>query len=298
MEVRLRNTYHNCAAGVFGRRESAFIDPVNRLIYSGTWENGLACYDYADNRQVWHRDDLIGIQTVDLSAGFPSSVFVTLEAPDYRLDEPGIISGIAELDARDGSTMWMTDRGDWLYLHPREPVMVIQDKCDHVVRILDGGKNEVGTIPMVHFAIIDVGFSEDFIALAEGEKGVRILDHQGRMISRYAPRGRKPNCIKITFDGDRVIVFDSWEGSFVTILDPRTGKRISEYERDSHGDICFIDNGSRFVDPSGTICRSIDGQVMARLKAERGGSANSAPRRARASTFTVLMPLSRAFFRE
>jgi outer membrane protein assembly factor BamB len=261
-----------------GRRH--FIDPVNRLIYAGTWENGLTCFDYADTRVVWYRDDLIGIQTVDLSAGFPSSVFVTLEAPDYRLDEPGIISGIVELDAKDGSAKWAANDGDWVYLHPRQPLIVIQDRCNNVVRILDGEKNEVGSIPMVHFAIIDVGFGKGMIALAEGEKGVRIFDDRGALVSRYAPKGRKPNCIKVAFYEDRVIVFDSWDGSFLIIIDPRTGKLIAEYEREFHDDICFIDDGSRFIDSSGQIYRSSDGRFVTTVKAEQGGAGNGAPRRA------------------
>lgn len=254
--------------GFSGGENRHFIDPVDRLIFSGTWEDGLTCFDYADNRTVWHRSDLIGIQTVDLSAGFPGSVFVTLEAPDYRLDEPGVISGIVELAAEDGRTKWTTEDGDWIYANPTQPILVLQDRCDKTVRILDVTRNEIGSAPMVHFAIIDVGFSDQMIALAEGEKGVRILNNKGELISRYAPQGRKPNCIRVAFSEDRVIVFDSWDGSYVTTIDPTTGEVVSEYQRESHGTICFIDGGARFVDPSGTICRSIDGQIETTLKAQ------------------------------
>ena len=253
--------------GFSGGRNRHFIDPLNRLIYSGTWENGLTCFDYADNRIVWRRNDLIGIQTVDLSAGFPASVFVTLEAPDYRLDEPGVISGIVELAAQDGRTKWATEDGGWVYADPRQPLLLIQDRCNDIVHILDADKNEVGSTPMIHFAIIDVGFSQDMIALAEGAKGVRILDHKGSVISQYSPNNRKPNCIRVAFSDDYLIVFDSWKGSFVTIIEPDTGKVVMEYKRESHGTICFIDKGSRFIDPSGQICRSINGQPETTLKA-------------------------------
>lgn len=256
--------------GFSGGEDRHFIDPVNRLIYAGTWENGLTCFDYAGNRVVWHREDMIGIQQVGLSTAFPSSVFVTLEAPDDRLDEPGIISGIVELNAGDGSTKWATDQGDSVFVHPRQPLFVIQDGCNDVVRILDHAKNEIGSAPMIHFAIIDVGFGNGMIALAEGEKGVRILDHQGTVISHYTPKGRRPNCIKIAFADDRVIVFDSWNDSFMSIIDPRTGKLIAEYKRESHGGICFIDDGLRFVDSSGTIFQSMDGQRVITLNVASG----------------------------
>lgn len=264
--------------GFSGGEDRHFIDPVNRLVFSGTWEDGLTCFDYADNRKVWHRTDLIGIQTVNLSAGFPGSVFVTLEAPDYRLDEPGVVSGIVELSSEDGRTRWTTEDGDWLYADPKQPFLVIQDSCNDVVRILDIEKKEVGSAPMIHFAIMDVGFSDKLIALAEGEKGVRILNHKGQVISQYAPRSRKPNCIGVAFSGDHVVVDDSWDGSFVTVINPTTGEVISEYERESHDDICFIDDGSRFVDTAGQIYRSIDGQLETTLKAEQDAARQSQPR--------------------
>jgi hypothetical protein len=145
---------------------------------------------------------------------------------------------------------------------------VIQDRLNRVVRILDDQKNEVGSIPMVHFAIIDVDFGKDVIALAEGEKGVRILDYRGALLSHYAPQDRKPNCIRVAFDENQLIVYDSWDGSFVTIIDPWTGKLIAEYEREFHDDICFINDGSRFIDSSGQIFRSNDGHLVATVRAE------------------------------
>lgn len=253
--------------GFSGGESRHFVDSVNRLIYSGTWEDGLTCYDYADDRVVWHRNDLIGIQTVNLSAGFPASVFITLERPDYR-QEPEIISGIVELDAYNGSSRWRADKGDWVYLHPRKPLIVIQDRRNRMIRILDRAKTEVGSIPMVHFAILNVAFGENLIAIAEGAKGVRVCDLHGKVISHYAPTGRKPNCINVTFAGDRVCIHDSWDGSFVSIIDPYSGKLISEYKRDSHGAMCFIDDGIRFVDSSGRVCQSFDGEVVATLKVE------------------------------
>lgn len=253
--------------GFSGGTERHAIDSVNRLIYSGTWEDGLTSYDYDEKKVVWHRSDLVGIQTVNISAGFPSSVFLTLATPDHRLDEDGMFSGIVELDAQTGSTRWTLEDGHWVYLHPRKPLIVVQDSCEKVVRILDNCKNEIGITPMANFAIIDVGFADDMIALAEGQKGVRIIDFSGRVISHYVPLAREPNCIRAEFDGDCVCVFDSWKGSFVSVIEPRTGRLITEYQRDTHGEICFIDDGSRFVDCVGRICKSRDGKVVAELDA-------------------------------
>src|SRR5688572_24070899 len=47
-------------------------DPINRVIYSGMWEGGLTAYDLDTREALWHRGDLVGIQKVDLSGGFPT----------------------------------------------------------------------------------------------------------------------------------------------------------------------------------------------------------------------------------
>jgi hypothetical protein len=251
--------------GFSGGMSRYSIDPVNQLIYSATWRQGLTCYDYVNDRVVWRREDLLGIQSVALSAGFPASVFVGLEAPDENVSFPGVMSGIAELNTGDGRTLWATEMGNWMHLHPIEPVMVIEDKCSRLVRILNVDKNEIGSCEMVHFAVLDVAFGQEVIALAEGPKGIRILDKKGHVVCHYAPQGRQVNCINVSFCGEYIVVFDRWDGAFVSILESSTGRLISQYERDSKGDICFIDNGSRFVDSSGRVCGSISGDVLTTL---------------------------------
>ena len=253
--------------GFSGGANRHAIDPVNHLIYAGTWEGGITCFDYAANRVAWQRTGLPGIQSVDLSAGFPGSVFLTLEAPESRLDEPGILSGIVELDARDGSTKWTRDRENRAYFHPRQGLILIQDSSDSVIRILDSTKKEIGSAPMIHFSIIDVAFGDGMIVLAEGESGARILDYRGKVISRYVPEDRRPNCIRAAFHQDRVLLFDSWDASFITAIDPNKGEPVSEYQRITHDTPCFIDEGSRFVDSSGKIFRSSDGLHVATLEA-------------------------------
>ncbi len=251
--------------GFSGGEDLHIIDPVNQRVYAGIWEDGITCFDYAENRVIWHRADLIGIQKIALSGSFPHSVFLTLEGPgEDRWDEPGMVSGVAELSAHDGSTKWQTEPGDRLHLHPSDSLMLVQD-CDDVVRILNGAKREVGSAVVVHSSLIDVAFGGDLIALAEGEEGVRILDRRGHLISSYIPRGRESNCIQVAFDEDRVVVLDSWERSFVSIVDPHSGRLTAEYERESHDAICFLDHGSRYVDSSGRIFRSSDGMHLTTL---------------------------------
>jgi len=258
--------------GFSGGRQRYIVDPLDHIIYSGTWEEGLTAFDYMSEKQVWRRKDLIGIQRVDLSPAFPTSIFVTLETPDYRVDEPGVFSGIVELERATGKTVWRTRNGDDVYTHPERPVLVIQDRAADKIRILNEERKETASTKMLNFAVVDLAFSDGLIALAEGAKGTRVIDLNGKTISRNLPKGRKPNCIRITFSGDHVCVYDSWEGAYITIIRPESGKTESEYERESGGDPCFIDDGARFVDAFGRVFHSQDGRADGTIEAEQGGA--------------------------
>lgn len=246
------------------------IDPINRLIFSATWENGLTCFDYEKNKPVWHRDDILGIQRVDISSAFPASLFVAHQPPESSWNEPGVTKGVMELDAYTGETMWADEGGitAQMHLHPSKTIFVIADGSDNLVRIFDEKKRLIGSIPMMYFAVLDVAFSDDRIAIAEGSKGIRVIDFEGNLVSSYVPTGRESNCIKIAFTPQGVCAVDSWQGTFVTHVDPQSGKVLSEYQRDSHGGICFIDSGTRFVDQHGHVCRSADGEIETKLSVD------------------------------
>jgi len=248
--------------GFSGGEDRMAIDPASSCIFSGTWEEGLTCYDFATERVIWHRNDLIGIQRVDFSHAFHTSLFVALEAPDYRVDEPGVFSGVVELDARNGRTRWKTDDADSVYLHPDRPVMVLTNRADRMLRIFDGSRKLLGSTPMAYFAILDVAFHGEQIAFAEGAEGIRLTDLRGKILASYRPQSRQPNCLRVAFTevADAVIVFDSWDATFVTRLDG-AGRFVNEYQRDSHGSVCFFRKGTRFLDIDGRICRTADGGV-------------------------------------
>jgi len=238
------------------------IDSASSRIFSGTWEDGLTCYDFASDQVIWHRDDLIGIQRVDFSHAFPTSLFLAMEEPDYRVGEAGTFTGVVELDARTGRNRWETDEATTIYLHPNEPVMVLSNGATRMIRIFDGARKLLGSTPMANFAILDVAFHRDRIAIAEGVKGVRLTDFQGRELASYRAPSREPNCLNVAFTetADAVIVYDSRKGSYVTRLDG-AGRFVEEYERDVHGSISFFRHGTRFLDIYGRICRTSDGSV-------------------------------------
>jgi hypothetical protein len=257
----------NIKPGFSGGEGRLALDPTSSRAFSGTWEAGLTCYDYAEHRVVWHRADLIGIQRVDFSPAFPSSLFVALEAPDYRVDEPGIFSGVVELDAATGRSLWRTDYADTVFLHPSRPLSVLVDRGERIIRILDDSHRMLSSIPMTYFAVLEVAFHGERIALAEGGEGIRLADTRGTILASHRPPSRKANCLRVSFvsGADALAVFDSWEGSYITLLNG-AGQVITEYQRESHEDVCFIGDGTRFLDAQGHVCQTANGAIEARIE--------------------------------
>ena len=175
------------------------------------------------------------------------------------------VFGIAELDRNTGETLWAEPNGQKAFVHPDAAILLI---CDgRTIRVLGADMQPIGRAEMVNFAILDAAFSGDRIALAEGAKGVRVIDVSGATLCSYSPQGRKPNCISVAFNGHRVCVHDSWEGSFLTTIDPASGQVIAEHQRPKGGDICFIGDGSRYVDQTGGIYTALDGRPIGQIKA-------------------------------
>lgn len=258
----------HCKPGFSGSKSRYQLDPSRGLIYSGTWEKGLTCFDYRNHKVIWRRKDIIGIQTVNISTALPNSVFLTLEAPDHVRWYQKAVWGVAELDALTGKTRSVKPIGDWLWVHPEKPVMVTTN-CGggkNVIQLYHADQKEAGSIGMSNFAVMDVAFSDDLIALAEGKTGVRVIDYRGKLVSSYLPPGRHPNCIRLAFSGRYLHVHDSWDGSYLLTFNPTSGELLSEYSRASGGDVCFINDGSSFVNVRGEVCRSRDGVVQLTLK--------------------------------
>jgi len=244
--------------GFSGGKWRFIIEPERPWIFSGTWEGGLSCVDYMKGLPVWSRSDLVGVQGVSVSEAFRNSVFVWLESPDHRENEPGIFTGVVELDASTGRLLWTEDAHE-VYLHPRLPWIVLVDRLREEVKILDETRCLVGSIHMTHFAVLDVAFADDAVALSEGAKGVRIIDSNAALIASYLPKDREASCQEITFiEGADLLAVHSW-GSYVTLLD-YAGEVANEYRRDCHGSICFINGGAQFVDEAGRVFSTLTGK--------------------------------------
>ena len=274
------------------------IDTGNHLLFSGAWGEGLSCHNYRSGARLWHRSDLRGIQSVEHSNGWPLSIHVAVDVLETEQNLPDVFSGIAELDSRSGETLWHAKDGLSVFLHPTEPLLVMEASqepewirrrpwwmprifawisghgmpssetgSDRSLAILDQSKERCASLEMANFAILDVAFVGDLMALAEGEKGVRVIRRDGSVLAHHASAGRESNFIQAGFDRSTGtwVFLDQWEEAFVIILDGATGRLLNEYRRASRGGIHLIGDGSRYVDDQGQVCRTSNGELLAQL---------------------------------
>ena len=241
------------------------IDPGNHLLFSGAWGEGLSCHDYLTGAQLWHRSDLPGIQKVDYACGFPSSIHVAAEVPDTEPDETPVLDGVIELDSRTGEVLWQDRDGSSMFLHPSDALVVMENRDDQTLSILDGSKKIRGSLEMAYFAIMDVAFHGGLIAVAEGTEGLRIIDQQGKVLLRHIPTDRKCHFIQAGFDRStgNWLFLDNEEDLFLVTLDGKSGQLVNEF-RSSSWDY-LIGDGSRIVDSEGQVYRSSNGELLARL---------------------------------
>lgn len=250
--------------GFHGGENRHAIDSANSRLYSGLWEGGLSCFNYATGRRSWRRRDLLGIQQVDVSSANPGSLFVSLETPDHLQNRKGSFTGVIEIDARDGSTIWKTTEAWYAYPHSSRDLLVVEDRVQKEIRTLDESRQTVGRSEMLNFAVLDVAFNDDLMAVAEGAQGVRVLDMHGNTISRYLETRREPNCIRVFFVNDQLCAFDSWGTPWLIFLEPRTGEIKYEIQCDATH-ICFIDDGLRFITQLGRIFDSVTGKQVGHI---------------------------------
>jgi outer membrane protein assembly factor BamB len=241
------------------------LDPGHHRIFAGTWEHGLYCFDVPSGCLLWHRLDLAGIGHVRVSPAFPGSVFITTSIDDWRIDEPGGFTGVMELDGTDGKSIWKAAGVGNVFLHPDKPVILAEDEVKEKLLLLDKRRKKMAVIPKLNFGLLDVAFQSDLFATAEGERGLRLINNRGKVMLSYLPPSRESNFLALSFSGDELFYFDSWERNFVGRLNVETGKLLSEYEVPEPRDICFAHSGRLFVSSQGRVCRTSDGSEIFRL---------------------------------
>jgi outer membrane protein assembly factor BamB len=252
-------------AGITGDSSGRIaINPRKSLLFAGTWEHGIRCLNYRTGEVLWHRRDLLGVQHVDCGYAFSESVFVGLTTDDWRIDSPGTFDGVVELDAATGAEKWRTKLGDEMYVHPTLPMLLIFDGVAQKLLILDEARKTVARAKVPHFGLLGVAFSDSCAALAVGQAGLQVISlKNGRQIYAWKPNTRITNCIDIAFDevSGTLAVRDDWSEVWMSLLDARSGRLISEYQINL-SDGCFITGGTRFVDTGGHVIATRTGETV------------------------------------
>lgn len=241
-----------------GGRSRFLINEREKVVIVGTWEDGIRCYDLSTGDVIWERKEIIGVQSLQASFAIPESVFVSVEAPDYRLDDPSAYDGVLELATSNGKEKWRSDQFSEIYADPNSTLLVGVNCGEREIYFLDKGKRKQATIPMEYFAVLDVEFGKDSVLIAEGKCGIRIFDKkQFSLRGTWTPEGREANCIRAGYVVDRseYLVQDSWDSSFLVHFS-ENGTQIKEQDLPSNSDLCFIDKGRYFIQRDGSIYSS------------------------------------------
>ncbi len=250
-----------------GGSERIAVTPDGKRCFTGCWEGGVSCFDVGSGRQLWHREDILGVQHVRYSTSIPGSVFLGAETEDYRIDEPDTFDGIMELDAADGSEIWRYTSADKIFVLDDLLILVDQREGERIIRFFDPAKQELACFPMMHNAVLSADYFDGVVALAERDEGVRLIAKDGSMLAHYRHPKRDCHCIDVCFvqDAGRVCVVDNdpevGGGVSVTALDGE-GAFASEYFRDYWGNADFLKRGSVYLDSRGNIFNAIDGREI------------------------------------
>ncbi|MCB8960651.1 MAG: hypothetical protein H6651_10090 [Ardenticatenales bacterium] len=238
-------------------------NPLLRLLICGSWDAGISCVQVDTHELLWDRTDLLGIQNVQMSAASPDLLYVELEAPDYI---PGSFGGVVVLDVRSGTELARYEKWHSFYTHPylARHVAVADDN----IILIDDEMAVVNQIGMNYFAILDVAFREQHIAVAEGRTGLRVFDDGGTELLHYREPG-KQNISHCRFDLEQPRVhclnkISADRGRLITV-DYVNGEKCAEHLLDDCTEFCFLDDSPHYVNRTGQIFRAADGQVVQRL---------------------------------
>jgi hypothetical protein len=197
------------------------ISSNNKQCFCGTYYAwGLACFDIGTGRVVWHRKDLKRFYGLSFSPA-RNSLFAYFDG-----------KGALELDPNSGAT-----RNEF-----RGVVEIHASRCDESLllaerkKIVFVGKDgkKLWSVPRESFAILDVAWSQDTVAISEvgadnpdGSKaGIRCFSLHGELLWRYKGQNTHVDPLQFrqrtnSFIG---VDFTSGEACLLVELDKDSGK--------------------------------------------------------------------------
>jgi len=235
------------------------LDPSGKRCIAAGWKagksGGVACYEANTGKLIWHRQDLRQTQRVRFSPQSDAAWCVPDSGPTRLLDAA---SG-KTLDALTGlRDIFDSDYSADLLLEKR--------KRDYILR-----KAKTLQIPRLTFAILDVAFGPQSLAISESGGPIRCIDaSSGTELWRRSP-GKQFHFLQVWYrQADRNFYGVQWEfqtGSFRSLvrLDANNGESNVICELNSWEEVYCLKFDS-VVASNGDLLDLSDGRLLHRLQ--------------------------------
>jgi len=242
----------------FGGRRLA-LDPLGERCIAAAWNagkhGGVACYEANTGKLIWHRQDLRQTQRVRFSPGGEAAWCVPDSGPTKLLN------------AANGKTLdALTGVRDIFDSEYSADLLLVKRKRDYILK-----KEKTLQIPRLTFAILDVAFGPQSLAISESGGPVRCIDsYTGTELWRQSP-GKQIHFVRLWYRQiDRNfygVLWDFQTGSFRSLvrLDANRGHQNVICQLNSWEEI-YSTKSDRVVTSNGEVLDLSGGRLFHRLQ--------------------------------
>jgi WD40 repeat protein len=235
------------------------LGPLGERCIAAGWKagkhGGVACYDTNTGRLIWHRQDLKQTQRVRFSPEGESAWCVPNSGPTKLLDA----ANGETLDALTG----VRDIFDSAY---SAELLLVKRERNYILR-----KEKTLQIPRLTFAILDVAFGPQSLAISESGGPVRCIDSStGNELWRQSP-GKQIHYLRVWYrPADRNFYGVQWDfktGSFRSLvrLDADSGKPTVVCYLNSWEEV-YCTKSDRLITSNGEVLSLSDRKPLHRLQ--------------------------------
>jgi hypothetical protein len=235
------------------------LDPLGERCIAAAWKagkhGGVACSETNTGKLIWHRQDLEETQRVRFAPGGGAAWCVPDSGPTKLLD----VANGKTLDAFTG----LRDIFDSDY---SSDVLLVKRKRDYILQ-----KEKSLQIRRLTFAILDVAFGPQSLAISESGGPVRCIDSStGTELWRHSP-GKNIHFLRLWYrQTDRNFYGVQWEfqkGSFRSLvrLDGNCGEPKVLCQLNSWEEV-YSAKSDRIITSSGEVLDPPDGRLLHRLQ--------------------------------
>lgn len=235
------------------------LDPLGERCIAAAWEagkrGGVACYETNTGKLIWHRQDLRQTQRVRFSPRGEDAWCVSDSGPTKLLD------------AANGKTLdALTGLGDIFDSEYSADLLLEKRKRDYVLK-----KEKTLQIPRLTFAVLDVAFSPQSLAISESGGPVRCIDSStGTELWRQSP-GKQIHYLRVWYrKTNRNFYGVQWDfqtGSFRSLvrLDANSGEPNVICQLNSWEEV-YCPQSDCMVTSNGELLNLSDGSLLHRLQ--------------------------------